>query len=84
MSIDGTIVLQFMALKHSFRRTNNFRALAGLFCAIDIGTLVVVYLMGELTSTVFIIGVSLVGAGVSMMIGMMVEFSVSTWFSYIR
>lgn len=84
VAIDGAIAVQFMILTQNSHRRNQFRRLAVLFAIMDIIALIVIYLIGDLAMTFYIIGLSLATAGVSVGIGMMVEFSVATWFQYIR
>ena len=84
VAVDGGIAIQFAILNHNRYRRSAFKKLLYLFLGLDLVTLVMIHLVGDLAITMFIIGVSLVIGGVSMGLGVLVEFSVSTWFNYIR
>lgn len=72
IAIDGAIAVQFLILNQNFHRRNNFRKLAGLFAGMDVIALIVIYLIGDLLVTLYIIGISLITVGVSVGVGMMV------------
>ena len=83
-AIDGAIAVQLVVLNHNAHRRNNLRRLGLLFLGMDLLALFVLYLIGDLAVTMYILGVSLMVAGVVGWVGISVEYSVNTWFNYIR
>jgi hypothetical protein len=82
--IDGAIAIQFIFLNNNYYMKSKFRRLLTMFLIMDFITLIVIYMIGDLQLTMYIIGISLVISGVGMFVGVAVTFSVSTWFDYIR
>jgi hypothetical protein len=82
--IDGAIAIQFIFLNNNYHLRTKFKRLLIMFCIMDIMTLIIIYMLGDLQLTMHIIGMSLIIAGCGMLVGMTVAFSVSTWFDYIR
>lgn len=82
--IDGAISIQFIVLNNSSNRKSTFHRLIVIFLLMDLIALMGIYLIGDLALTMYIIGISLITAGAAVFVGMIVAFSVSTWFDYIK
>lgn len=72
LAIDGAIVIQVIVLNHNMHRRNNVRKLGLLFLVMDLLALIVIFLIGDLVLTIYIIGVSLMFAGIVAVIGILV------------
>lgn len=83
-AIDGAITIQLIVLNHTSNRRANVKRLGMFFLAMDLLALLVIYLIGDLHITLLILGISLMVAGAAGLLGIMVEYSVNTWFNYIR
>lgn len=81
---DGALLAEIMVLMRMNSMERPFKKLVLIFLLADVMTGMCLGYLGELAYTLVIIGLSLAVALSCLGIGLLVDFSVVTWFNYIQ